>query len=82
MEGFAYVPTPEEIEQEQLYWDTMDTIEEYAAWQEKQALSESDFVTCPLTDLIDELDVVRTLTPDQAEIIDELEAEIKRRKAA
>jgi hypothetical protein len=75
----AHVPTSEDVQQEQLYWSSMNRSEEYSAWVEDQVERAWDFATWPLADLVDELVVVRTLTPDQREVIAEIETEIERR---
>jgi hypothetical protein len=74
-------PTPEDVEHEHQYWESMDRIAEYDAWMEAQAELES-FENWPLGDLVDELETLRTLTPDQVDVIDELVTEIERRRAA
>jgi hypothetical protein len=74
-------PTDEELEHEQAYWDAMDRIAEYDTYVEMQANLE-DFSTWPIDDLIEELETVRILTPDQENVIEELVAEIERRRAA
>jgi hypothetical protein len=76
-----WVPTPEDVEHERQYWEAMNRIADYDAWVEAQAELQS-FENWPLGDLIDELETVRTLTPDQVDVIDELVAEIGRRVAA
>jgi hypothetical protein len=73
------VPTREDVQQEQLYWSSMNRSEGYSAWVEDQVESAWDFATWPLADLVEELKVVQTLTPDQREIIAEIETEIDRR---
>lgn len=79
MESFSYEPTADEIEQEGQYWKHEEMRHEAAEWAVRQAEAGWDFATWPLVDLVDELDTVRTLTPDQAGIIEELEVEITRR---
>jgi hypothetical protein len=75
----TYVATSEDVRQEQLYWSSMNRSEGYSAWIEAQVESMWDFTTWPLADLVEELSVVRTLTPDQWEVIAEIETEIERR---
>jgi hypothetical protein len=75
----THVPTSEDVQQERLYWSSVNRIEEYDVWIEAQAESAWDFATWPLADLVEELEVVQTLTPDQREIIAEIETEIERR---
>jgi hypothetical protein len=75
----THVATTEDVQQEQLYWTSLNRIEEYGAWVEDQVESAWDFATWPLADLVEELKVVQTLTPDQREIIAEIETEIDRR---
>jgi hypothetical protein len=82
MGGIFYVPTPEEIEQENAYWESLDRIGDYDAWLEGEMAALADFRIWPLDDLLDEFDLVRTLTPDQSGLIAELEAEIEPRLAA
>lgn len=81
MYGPIDTPTAEELEAERCYLEAMDRIAEYDAWIELQAQLD-DFTGWPLADLVEELEIVRTLTPDQADVIAELEAEIARRRAA
>jgi hypothetical protein len=76
-----WAPSPEDVEHERQYWEALDRIAEYDAWTEAQAALES-FESWALGDLFDELETVRTLTPDQEDIIDELVAEIERRGVA
>jgi hypothetical protein len=75
----THVATSEDVQQEQLYWSSMNRIEEYDVWIEAQVESMWDFTTWPIADLVEELSVVRTLTPDQREVIAEIETEIERR---
>ena len=75
----THVATSEYVQQEQLYWSSMNRIEEYDVWIEAQVESMWDFTTWPIADLVEELSVVRTLTPDQREVIAEIETEIERR---
>jgi hypothetical protein len=75
----THVPTSEDVQQERLYWSSMNRIGEYDAWVEAQVQNAWDFATWPLADLVEELEVVQTLTPDQREIIAEIETEIERR---
>jgi hypothetical protein len=78
-DGMRFVPTSGDIQKEQLYWSSMNRIEEYGAWVEAQAEDAWDFATWPLVDLVEELEVVQTLTPDQRAVIAEIETEIQRR---
>jgi hypothetical protein len=75
----AYAPTTEQLQQERQYWADLDRIAEYDAYLAMQAEEPDldDFSTCPLDDLLIELQTVRTLTPDQEEVIAELEAAIE-----
>jgi hypothetical protein len=75
----THVPTREDVQQEQFYRTSMNRIEEYDAWVEAQVESTWDFATWPLADLIEKLEIVQTLTPDQWEVITEIETEIDRR---
>jgi len=81
-EEMAYSPTPEVLETERRYWRDLDRIAEYDAWMETQMEQLENFETWSLADLLEEFETVRTLTPDQEEIIAELEREIERRRAA
>jgi len=72
----------EELEAEQAYWTMEDAREDYATWIEARVEGPTDFASWPVADLVEELETVRTLTPDQDEIIAELEHEIERRSAA
>jgi len=74
--------TGEELEAERAYWAMEDAREDYAGWIEAQVEEPTDFASWPGADLVEELETVRTLTPDQDEIIAELEHEIERRRAA
>jgi len=71
----------DELETERRYWANMDRIAEHDVWMDVQAQLES-FETWPLDDLLDELETVRVLSPDQESIIAELEGAIARRQAA
>jgi hypothetical protein len=79
MEGLIYVPIPAEVEREQLYWSHEDMRREVSEWEVSHIEAEWDFATWPLADLMRELDLVRTLTPDQFEIMEELGEQISRR---
>jgi hypothetical protein len=84
-ESDAWWPAVEDLERERRYWQDLDRIAEYDAWIEMQAMEQAeldDLGTWPLADLIEELETARTLTPDQEDIIAELEAEIARRGVA
>ncbi|MGI8826201.1 MAG: hypothetical protein ACR2JC_11260 [Chloroflexota bacterium] len=74
-------PTHDELETERRYWANMDTLAEHDAWVDVQAQLES-FETWPLEDLLVELETVRVLTPDQEDIIAELETAIAARQAS
>jgi hypothetical protein len=75
----TYAPTEEELACERQYWADLDRIAEYDAYVAAQAEEPDldDFTTWPLEDLVIELQTVRTLTPDQEDIIAELEAAIE-----
>ena len=51
-----------------------------AEWEIQQHEVEWDFATWPLAGLVEQLDTVRTLTPDQVEVIAELEERIAQRR--
>ncbi|MGI8827852.1 MAG: hypothetical protein ACR2JC_19920 [Chloroflexota bacterium] len=74
-------PTPDELETERRYWAHMDRIAEHDGWVKAQAQMES-FDAWPLDDLLEELETVRVLTPDQETVIAELETAIAARQAA
>jgi hypothetical protein len=76
-----WASTLEDVEHERRYWEAMDTSAEYDACIEAQAALES-FESWALSDLVGELEVVRTLTPDQTDVIEEMVAEIQRRGVA
>jgi hypothetical protein len=80
----SWTPSEDELEQERGYWQDLARIAEYDAWVETQAEAAilEDFSNWPLSDLLDELDMVRTLTPDQEDIIQEIEAAIAQKRAA
>ena len=77
-EEWVQCPTPEEVEAERQYLALLERIAEYEAYLELQAEEAvlEDFETWPLEDLVEELETVRTLTPDDAETIAEIEAAI------
>jgi len=78
-EELTWTPTGAELEQERQYWQAMDRAAELDAWTELQAQLES-FEAWSTGDLVDELETLRTLTPDQTDVIEEIEAEIRRRR--
>ena len=82
MDGETYTSTQEELEAERAYWAMEDARHDYAAWVDSQMNELESFEAWSLTDLVEELETVRTLTPDQDEIIYELVREIERRRAA
>jgi hypothetical protein len=77
----TFAPTDEDLADERRYWDEMALVADYNTWTELRARLES-FERWPLEDLLDELETLRILTPDQEDIIAELEDEISRRQAA
>lgn len=76
-------PTEADMDAERRHWMHVEAMAELDAWtEERAALGLLDsFEAWPLEDLLDELATVRTLTPDQHEVIDELTVEIRRRAA-
>lgn len=69
---WTFSPTDEERETERLYCDEMDRVSDFDAYVESQ-LQLDDFSAWPLEDLLEELEMARTLTPDREGIIAEIE---------
>ena len=72
----------EEIAGEHRCWAERARIDGCKTWFAAQAEGLTSFECWPLEELFQELETVRTLTPDQIKVIEEIEAEIERRKAA